>query len=49
MRIMYRPTKIEPCDCNTDKVELDIDGLTKKYNCIDCGELLGELTIGAEP
>lgn len=41
---------IPPCDvCGSEEIEIGSDGLQKQYFCEDCGEVLAEIGLGAEP
>lgn len=47
---VIRPANVHPCsDCETNMVDKEQDGITEAFYCADCGTLLADLILGAEP
>ena len=43
------PEFLNSCDCGSENVEKNADGLVKEFRCADCGTFLGDTTMGHEP
>jgi hypothetical protein len=43
------PPILDSCDCGSESVETQSDGLVKRYRCADCNTFLGDITMGHEP
>jgi hypothetical protein len=43
------PGFLNACECGGEDVERNSDGLVKEFRCADCGEYLGDTTMGSEP
>ena len=43
------PGFLNSCECGSEDVERNSDGLVKEFRCADCGEFLGDTTMGSEP
>ena len=48
-RVVQVPVMVGSCECGSKMVEHRADGISERYNCLDCGILLADLIIGAEP
>jgi len=43
------PAQLQECSCGSTAVEEKADGLVTLYRCADCGDSLGDITMGHEP
>jgi len=43
------PAQLQECSCGSTAVEEKADGLVTRYRCADCGDSLGDITMGHEP
>ncbi len=49
MRHILKPQHVKSCDCGHNYVYTEADGISEEFTCAECGTLLADLIVGAEP
>lgn len=48
---MILPRRVDSCECGASRRDVDVtvDGTTARFNCANCGTMLIDDVLGAEP